>query len=128
MAANQTSNRSRSGNGKGSSHSVTRRAEPEQDIAASAYQAAGDMAERATDYISQSAAHAQGCIREHSGKSVMVSLVAGFGIGLLVGRALAKPAEPRLRSYRSAAEGIGRRLIDRIEGMIPETLAEHFGK
>ena len=32
------------------------------------------------------------------------------------------------RRYRVAAEGVGRRLMDRIESMIPDALAEHFGK
>ena len=130
MAANQTSHaRNRSGNGK--SHvSATRREEPlqpAQEAAAGAYETVSGVAARASEYASEGAMQAQECIREHSGKSVMISLVAGFGVGLLVGRALSKP-EPRVRTYRTAAEGVGRRLIDRIEAMIPDALAEHFGK
>ena len=130
MAANQTSSaRHRSGNGK-NADSPARREEPLQPIqeaAAGAYETVSGMASRASEYASEGAMQAQECIREHSGKSVMISLVAGFGVGLLVGRALSKP-EPRVRTYRTAAEGVGRRLIARIEAMIPDALAEHFGK
>jgi hypothetical protein len=93
------------------------------------YDSMSDMAEQASGYISRGASQTQECIREHSGASVAVSLVAGFGIGILVGRALSKPRqEPMSRRYRAAAEGVGRRLMDRIESMIPDALAEHFGK
>ena len=108
---------------------VQREPEPEHEESSSAFGAIGDMAEQASDYVSESASEMQECIREHSGTAVMVSLVAGFGIGLLVGRALGTShQEPRSRRYRVAAEGVGRRLMDRIEAMIPDALAEHFGK
>jgi len=130
MAANQTSNqRNKSGNSKNYGGSTTRRPESEQAESSSAYGAVGEMAEQASDYVSESAAEMQECIREHSGAAVMASLVAGFGIGILIGRALSSShEEPRSRRYRTAAEGVGRRLLDRIEAMIPDTLAEHFGK
>jgi len=133
MAAHQTSNhRNKSSNSRNQGGAQTQRPEPEEteeDESSSAFGAIGDMAEQASDYVSRGAAQTQECIREHSGTSVALSLVAGFGIGLLVGRALTKPQqEPRSRRYRSAAEGVGRRLMDRIEAMIPDALAEHFGK
>jgi len=129
MAANQTSNqRNKSGNSKSHGGQPMGRSESEQE-SGSAYGAIGDMAEQASDYVSESAAEMQECIRERSGTAVMVSLVAGFGIGILIGRALTKSQEePRSRRYRSAAENVGRRLMDRIDAMIPDALAEHFGK
>jgi len=106
-----------------------RRPAPESEESSGAFAAIGDMAGQASDYISESASEMQECIRERSGTAVAISLVAGFGIGLLVGRALTKQeVEPRSRRYRAAAEGVGRRLMDRIEAMIPDALAEHFGK
>ena len=130
MAANQTSNqRNKSSNSKNHGGPPIRRQEPDREESSGAYAAIGDMAEQASDYVSESASDMQECIRERSGTAVAVSLVAGFGIGILVGRALAKPQqEPRSRRYRAAAEGVGRRLMDRIEAMIPDALAEHFGK
>jgi hypothetical protein len=126
MAANQTS-KHKSSNHRNHAGQFTRSDEAdEREESSSTY---GEMAEQASDYISESAAEMQECIRERSGTAVMVSLVAGFGIGILVGRALTKKQEePRSRRYRSAAEGVGRRLMDRIEAMIPDALAEHFGK
>lgn len=129
MAANQTSNqRNKSSNSRNQGASM-RPPEPEQEESSSAYGAIGDMAEQASDYVTQSASQARECIREHTGASLALSLVTGFGIGLLVGRALgASHQEPRSRRYRAAAEGVGRRLMDRIEAVIPDALAEHFGK
>jgi ElaB/YqjD/DUF883 family membrane-anchored ribosome-binding protein len=130
MAANQTSNqKNKSGNHRNEGTSPMRRAEPEQDETPSAYGAIGDMAEKASDYVAYGASQTQECIREHSGASVALSLAAGFGVGLLIGRALGSShPEPPSRRYRSAAENVGRRLMDRIEAMIPDALAEHFGK
>jgi hypothetical protein len=129
MAANQTSNqRNKSSNSKNHGGPPMRRPAPESEESSGAFAAIGDMAGQASDYVSESASEMQECIRERSGTAVAISLVAGFGIGLLIGRALTKPEEPRSRRYRAAAEGVGRRLMDRIEAMIPDALAEHFGK
>jgi ElaB/YqjD/DUF883 family membrane-anchored ribosome-binding protein len=135
MAANQTSNQkikqtnnpSSWNQGAQSGQYTGERSEGDQS--SRAYGAIGDMAEQASEYITESAEHAQEYIREHSAASVMSALVAGFGIGLLIGHAIGGPQrEPRSRRYRSMAEGFGSRLLDRIETMIPEALAEHFNK
>jgi hypothetical protein len=87
------------------------------------------MAEDASDYVSEAAEETQECIRNHSGTAVMVSLVAGLGIGLLVGKAIgASRPEPKSRRYREMAESFGSRLMERIEAMVPDALAEHFNK
>jgi hypothetical protein len=88
----------------------------------------GEMAEQASDYLSQGVSQTRECIREYSGTAVAVSLVA-FSIGLAIGHALGAPRH-HSRSWRDrvTAEGFGRRLMDRIEAMIPDALAEHFGK
>jgi len=100
-----------------------------QEESSGSYGAIGDMAEKAQDYVTESAEQVQECIREHSGASVMISLAAGFGIGLLIGRAIGTPHyEPRSRRYRAMAEGFGTRLMDRIEAIIPDAVAEHFGR
>jgi len=88
-----------------------------------------DLAEQASDYVTQGAEQVQECIRDYSGTAVVVSLVAGFGIGLAIGKALSgSHQEPQTWRDRITAEGLGRRLMDRIEAMIPDALAEHFTK
>jgi|SRR3954453_3668411 len=129
MAANQTSNqRNKSGNSKNQGSAPMRRPE-EREESSGVYNTMSEMAEQASDYVSEAATEVQECIRERSGTAVVVSLVAGFGVGILIGRALSKPQpESRSRRYRETAEGVGRRLIDRIESMIPDALAEHFSR
>jgi ElaB/YqjD/DUF883 family membrane-anchored ribosome-binding protein len=121
MAANQTS-RHKSSNHRNQAGQFTRSAEvTERKIQ--------DMAEEASDYVSEAAEETQDCIRDHSGAAVMVSLVAGLGIGLLVGKAIgASHAQPKSRRYREVAENFGSRLMERIEAMVPDALAEHFNK
>jgi len=129
MATYQTSNqKNKPGDGRNRGGQPGQRQNLKSEESTSSYGAIGDMAEQATDYVAQGAAEVQECIREHSGTSVAVSLVAGFGIGLLIGRALAPHSEPRSWRERITAEGVGRRLLDRIERMLPDALAEHFGK
>ena len=124
MAAQTSNHKSKSSTGR---NQGARRAEAEES--SGAYGAVSEMAGQASEYVTHQAEQAQECIREHSGNSVMVSLVAGFGIGLLIGRALGTThRQPPTRRYMATAEGLGRRMMDRIEAMIPEALAEHFGK
>ena len=95
----------------------------------SSYGSMGEMAQQASDYVSEGAEQMQECIRDRPVSSVMVALVAGFGIGLLVGKAIGTPyQQPRSRRYREMAEGFGSRLMDRIEALVPDAIADHFGK
>src|SRR5262245_50051129 len=119
MAAHQTSNqRNQTSRGQGgqAARRPPAREEKRQEEPAGSYGAIGEMAEHASDYVSRTASQTQECIREYSGTAVAVSLVAGFGIGLAVGHALAAPRrQPRSWRDRIAAEGFGRRLMERIE-------------
>lgn len=129
MAANQASNHKHKtdSNRKQTSQSTPRQLQDEE--AETGYGSMGEMAQQASDYMSGSAEQMQDCIRDRPVSSVMVALVAGFGIGLLVGKALGTPhQQPRSRRYREMAEGFGGRLMDRIEALIPDAVSEHFGK
>jgi len=132
MAANQMSNqRNKQGNSRNKGGQTAQRAasERQEPSSATAYGAIGEMAGQAQEYVSETAEQAEECIRKHSAASIMISLAAGFGIGLLIGRAIAVPyQEPRSRRYRAMAEGFGSRLMERIEAMVPDALAEHFSK
>jgi hypothetical protein len=85
--------------------------------------------EQASDYVARGADQFREMTRDHEGTAVLVALAAGFGVGLVIGAALAPShREPESRRYRRMAEGLGRRFLDRIEGMMPQAIAEHFGK
>src|SRR4051794_38100825 len=135
MASHQVSNQrnrptnSRNQGGQQQGGQAGQRHEAGHEQSSGAYGAIGDMADQASEYVSDSAERMQECIRDHSAASVMISLAAGFGIGLLLGRAMGAPYEdPRSRRYRAMAEGFGTRLMDRIEAIIPDAVAEHFSK
>ncbi len=120
-----TNQRNRSGVQQSSSgrQSSARRA------ASDAGQAMADMRDEVSGYISQGASQFREMTEGHEARTVLIALAAGFGVGLLIGGALASShRRPRRWSDRIAAEGLGRRLLDRVESMIPETITERFSR
>jgi hypothetical protein len=140
MAANQTTHQDqRSAQSRGKTQSPQgnqgqpRREHERHDESGHEYgsmtESMSEMADQASQYVRETAEDAQECMMEHSTAAVVTALVGGFGIGLLIGHAIAMPRrEPRSWRDRLTAEGIGRRLMERIESVIPDALAEHFGK
>jgi hypothetical protein len=89
----------------------------------------GDVAEQASDYMARGASHVRDLARGREGTAVAVALAAGVGIGLVLGAALIRSQrEQQGWRARIAAEGFGQRLRERFEKMIPEAVAEHFGR
>jgi hypothetical protein len=88
-----------------------------------ARQFAHEMGEQASGYLSRGASQVREMTRDREGTAVVAALAAGFGVGLLVGGALASShrRQPRWRD-RIAAEGLGRRVLERVEGMVPDAL------
>jgi hypothetical protein len=129
MAANQISNQR---NKSGSAHKATqpgRRPSPTTDESQRDYGSMGAIAEQASDYVARGASQVREMTRNREGAAVAVALAAGLGLGLVIGTALVRSRREQ-RSWRDrvTAEGFGRRLMDRIEGLIPDALAEHFAK
>ncbi|MEX2307020.1 MAG: hypothetical protein WD738_05480 [Pirellulales bacterium] len=94
-----------------------------------ARRAANEMGEEVSGYLSRGASQFRDMTRDHEGTAVLVALAAGFGVGLMIGAALASSQRrPRSWTDRIAAEGLGRRLLERAEGLIPDALAERFGR
>ena len=88
-----------------------------------------DMRDEVAGYVSQRADQFREMTRDHEGRAVLVAFAAGFGVGLLIGGALVSShRRPRRWSDRVTAEGIGRKFLDRVESMIPEAIAERFGR
>jgi len=87
------------------------------------------VASRASDYWEQSEECTRDMVRGREGTAILMALAAGVGVGLVVGAALGRSfQEEQSWRDRMRAEGFGRRLMDRIESIIPDALAEHFGK
>ena len=64
---------------------------------------------------------------DKAGRTVLISLAAGFGLGLVLGRALGGSSRSSSRwSDRIAAEGLGRRLMEGVEAVIPDALSKHL--
>jgi hypothetical protein len=85
------------------------------------------LSERATDYYERGENSLRECVSGREGGAVLLALASGVGVGLLIGAALGRSHRQSLSWHnRLTAEGFGRRLMERVENLIPEALAEHF--
>jgi hypothetical protein len=58
--------------------------------------------------------------------AVLISFGVGFGLGMLLSRAFHHP-EPKTHWYdRKSAEQLGRRLLDSMAGMVPESVSKRL--
>jgi hypothetical protein len=92
-------------------------------------QYADEVSEEVSGYLSRGASQVKAATRDHEGTAVLVALAAGFGVGILLGAAMASShSQPKSWRDRVMAEGLGRRLLDRVEGMIPDVVSEYVRK
>jgi hypothetical protein len=129
MASNQVSNQRNKPSGTHKPAQTSQRSAPPAEESQHDYGYVGAMAEQASDYVQRGASQARDLVRDREGTAVAVALAAGLGLGVMVGCALVR-SHHQQRSWRErmTAEGFGRRLMDRIESLIPDALAEHFGE
>ena len=128
MASNQLSNKRGKHGGKQVQSGYRGESSPEHvthDFGSKVHEAY----EEAGDYLSQGASQVRDLTRDHEGTAVVIALAAGLGIGLTIGSALAMQHR-RPKSWRESisAERVGRKMLDRLEGMIPDALAEYLRK
>jgi hypothetical protein len=92
-----------------------------------------ETAEEVSDYVSGGVEQIRDRVREttrdREGRVVFVALAVGFGVGLALGMTLATPHR-RSRSWRDhiTTEGLGRRVKEGLESVVPERLAGCFNR
>jgi hypothetical protein len=88
----------------------------------------GQMRDQVAEYYERGEDRIRSMTQDHEGGAVLLALAAGFGVGVLIGCALA-PSKPQSRRWidRTAAENLGRRFLERVESMVPEMISERFG-
>jgi hypothetical protein len=114
---------------KGKQHAKTESARrSEQDVRSSL----GETAEQVTDYVSEGVEEMRSRFREttrdREGTVVFVALAVGFGIGIALGTSLAQQRRSRSWHERLTAEGVGHRILERLESVVPEGLARYLEK
>jgi hypothetical protein len=115
-----TNKRRHNGRHKGGQQTATQQSESREG------NTLGEMRQQASRYLEQGNEQFREMTRDHEGTAVLVALAAGFGVGVLIGCAMAP--SPRRHSWtdRIAAEGLGRKIMQRFEGMIPEMIGERL--
>jgi hypothetical protein len=66
-------------------------------------------------------------VQDHPDEAVLSAFVAGAVIGLMIGGAIAGSSSGGTGRHRRVAEGLGERLMDSIENVLPSSLAKTFG-
>ncbi len=98
-----------------------------RQTASGARRFANEMGEQASGYLDRGVSQVRELTHDREGTAVLVALTAGFGIGLAIGAALgSSQSRPQTWRDRIAAEGLGRRLMERVEGIMPEALSDYM--
>lgn len=129
MAANQISNQQRTVSGQGQrGASTTAQSGPEATPEATRdYGSLGAVSGQASEVWNRGEDQLRELIREREGPAILLAVATGVGVGLVLGGALGRfQRRPKSWRDRLTAEGLGRRLMDRIEAMLPDALADHF--
>jgi hypothetical protein len=128
MASNQVSNQRRPTADQGSTAGRRTSADYSSE-SSSAYSSLGEVRNRASEYAARGQEQMREYVRGREGTAIMVAVAAGLGVGVVIGAVLGRSHRQTLGwRDRIAAEGFGRRLMERMEGIIPEAIAEHFAK
>jgi hypothetical protein len=101
--------------------------QPDRPASESSYHRVGDAGEGVAGYVSRGVEQIREITQGREGSAVLIALAAGFGLGLVLGGIMGG-ARRRPRGWREriALEGLGQRLWERIEGIVPDVLAEHL--
>ena len=93
-----------------------------------ASEAVRGAAEQVSDEAVVRYEEAQDMVRQHPREAIVAAFGVGVGVGLLIAPSFhTSQSRPRGWRDRMMAEGIGRRLLERAESMLPDALAERLG-
>ena len=78
------------------------------------------------NYASQGVERVQEIVQDNAGKSMLIAMASGLGIGILIGTAIGGSRQPSHWWDRSTAESLGHRLLDKIGTMVPDVLSDRI--
>jgi hypothetical protein len=67
-------------------------------------------------------------VQNHEGQTVLVAWALGFGVGVAIGYALGGPSKSSTNRWidRATAEGVGRKMLERIDQMLPTAISSRL--
>ena len=67
-------------------------------------------------------------VEDHEGQTVLIALALGFGVGVAIGYAVGGPPQSSTSRWidRATAEGVGRKLLERIDQMLPTAITNRL--
>ena len=78
------------------------------------------------EYAARGTEQVRDLVRDNAGRSVLIALGAGLGVGLLIGSALAGGRRSSRNWDRSTAENFGQSWLNKLEGLVPNSVSERF--
>lgn len=79
-------------------------------------------------YVQRGTKQIRGMIEDDAARSVLVAMAAGFGLGLILGKTLGGSSSPSRWTDRVAAEGLGRRMMDKLEHIAPDAISKYLNR
>jgi hypothetical protein len=130
MASNSVSNKRKKDEAKKHAEGASERSRAGvPDESQRDYGSLGDEAHGMSHLVERGTSQVRELTRDHETGAVIMAAVAGFGVGVLIGAALAHShRKPETWRDRIMAEGMGHRLMERMESMLPEAIAQHLGR
>ena len=93
-----------------------------------ASECAGECMSSVNEFINRGTEQISQMLQDRPTRSLMVTCLAGFGVGLVISRLLAHGSSERSSSGfdRQTAERFGRNLLERVEHALPSILRERM--
>jgi hypothetical protein len=83
------------------------------------------IADQAQHYLERGNERLRDMVEDHEGQSVLLALALGFGVGIAIGYAIGGPSQSASSRWidRSTAENLGRKLMERMDQILPTAIS-----
>lgn len=85
------------------------------------------IASEAQRYLDRGNEQLRGIVEDREGQTILTAMALGFGIGLAIGYAIGGPSREEHYGWdRRTAEGLGRKLLARLDQILPSSVSDRL--
>jgi hypothetical protein len=83
---------------------------------------------QASSYLARGNDQLREIVEDREGQAVLAACALGFGLGVAIGYAMGGPSEKERSRWtdRITAEGLGRKLLERVDQLLPESVTSRL--